>query len=123
MPEWTEGRRNSFIRSTIRSGFRRWPAKYNVIKAAFTERKINVNTGRLANHYRCASCKGEFVQTQIQVDHVEPVVDPRVGHVSWDDFINKLFCTEANLAVLCKPCHKEKTSLERKIKDGNNKKR
>lgn len=111
--QWTEGRYRSFVTSCIRSGMRRWPPKYEVLKEAFTGQKVNKNSGRLAKHYRCARCKGDFTQTGIQVDHKSPVVDPKVGFVSWDVFIERLFCEASNLQVLCKPCHKEKSREEK----------
>ncbi len=70
-------------------------------------------------HYKCAKCKKHFVAADVQVDHVLPVVDPKVGFVSWDLFIDRIFCEIENLQVMCKPCHKVKTEeekLERKKK-------
>jgi 5-methylcytosine-specific restriction endonuclease McrA len=49
------------------------------------------------------------------VDHVNPIVDPEQGFVSWDEFINGLFCERENLQVLCGQCHDEKSLEERKI--------
>jgi 5-methylcytosine-specific restriction endonuclease McrA len=114
--DWTEGRYRSFITSTIRGGFRRYPPKFQVLKNAFISKKINKKTGRLASHYKCAKCKKGYVATDVQVDHIDPVVDPAVGFVSWDVFIDRLFCKADNLQVLCKPCHAIKTKLERKKK-------
>ena len=70
-------------------------------------------------HYSCAECKHHFIAAEVQVDHINPVVDPKKGFVNWDDFINRMFCEQSNLQVLCKPCHKIKTDqekLERKKK-------
>lgn len=96
----------------LRSGSRRWPPKYNKLNAAKTEKKINPKTKRLAQHYQCASCLEEFVSSEVEVDHIIPVVDPKVGFISWDDYIAKLYCDEDNLQVLCKVCHKRKTKEE-----------
>ena len=49
---------------------------------------------------------------EIEVDHIEPVVDPDVGFTTWDDFIERLFVEEDKLQVLCKDCHKKKTAEE-----------
>ncbi len=111
--DWTEGRYRSFVTSVIRSGFRRWPQKYKVLKNNCVGRRINPASGKMAMFYKCAECGGEFTSTNVQVDHYEPVVDPVKGFVDWDTFIERLFCEENNLQVLCKKCHSVKTKEEK----------
>jgi len=111
--QWTDARFRSFITSTLRAASRRWPPKYTALKSAFIERRINKKTGLLAQHYKCAACKEEFVAVDVQVDHIHPVVDPAVGFVSWDVYIDRMFCELPELQVLCKPCHKIKTDKEK----------
>jgi hypothetical protein len=54
----------------------------------------------------------------ICVDHIDPVVDPKEGFICWDTYINRLYCDESNLQVLClNPCHKEKSKRERLIRE------
>ena len=113
---WTPGRVKAFITSTIRSGFRRWPPKYEVLSKAKVGKKINKATGRMAEHYKCAKCKKHFVAKDIQIDHIEPCIDPKVGFVSWDEYINRMYCDASNLQALCKSCHKKKTDAERKAR-------
>jgi 5-methylcytosine-specific restriction endonuclease McrA len=89
------------------------------LKEAFMGRQVNAKTGKLAMHYKCAACKQLYVAADVQVDHIKPVVDPKKGFVSWDSFIDRMFCEIENLQVMCKPCHKIKTDqekLERKKK-------
>lgn len=117
--EWTEGRRRSFLVSLIRSGMRRYPAKYQALDKAYIGTKLNKATNRKAKHWECNKCKGHFPQKQINVDHIEPVVDPQVGFVNWDTFINRMFCSPDNLQVLCLDCHKVKTQQEQKAKNAN----
>ncbi|UOF80621.1 hnh endonuclease [Caudoviricetes sp.] len=112
--KWTEGRIRSFITSTLRGGLRRWPPKWECLKEAKTGKRINEKSGRLAEHYLCASCKKEYTSKDIQVDHIDPVVCIDKGFISWDVFIKRLYCPKENLQVLCKNCHKEKTTKERK---------
>lgn len=112
--KWTEGRKKAFITSALRAMFRKWPAKFAVLKNAFVGKKVNKKTGREAAHYRCRKCRKHFVQADVQVDHIDPVVDPDVGFVSWDVFIDRLLCDEEGLQVLCKPCHLAKSKDERK---------
>ena len=48
---------------------------------------------------------------EVQVDHIIPVVDFD-GFKDWDTYIKSLFCSIKNLQVLCRECHKEKTTRE-----------
>lgn len=113
---WTEGRRKGFITSVLRAGARRWPPKFEVLAEAFIGQKVNKKTGRIAKHYRCNICKNEFTSKDIEVDHISPVVDPKIGFQSWDVFIERLFCPKENLQAICKDCHKIKTKTERQKK-------
>lgn len=106
---WTEARWRSFVRSALRGAFRRWPPKFDVLKNAAVDKRINPASGRLAMHYKCAKCGELFPLRQVQVDHIK-----QIGPLTtWDAFINKLFCEARNLQVLCKVCHKAKTKKER----------
>jgi len=113
--KWTEARYRSFVTSTLRAGSRKWPPKYETLNAAKTEKKINKATGRLAQHYLCAMCEQEYTQKDVQVDHIKPVIDPKKGFISWDTYIDRMFCEGKNLQVLCKICHAEKTKIEKEI--------
>ena len=109
---WTEARKHSFIVSVLRTGTRRWPPKFEVRAAAKTEKKINVKSGRMAQHYACAACGNEFPSTGIEVDHISPIVSSE-GFTTWDSYIENMYCSKENLQVLCLDCHKEKTKGER----------
>lgn len=110
---WTEGRFNSFIKSTLRSGSQRWPPKYKALNAAKQGKKINEASGRLAEHYKCAACQGSFPAKNIQVDHIYPVIDPNIGFTTWDDVIKRMFCEQEDFQILCRECHLEKTKSEK----------
>ena len=106
----------NFITSALRGGFNRFPNKYAALKNAFVGRKKNKKTGRQAAHYKCASCSKVFPSREIQVDHVNPVVDPEKGFINWDVYIDRMFCVVENLQALCKVCHKRKTADERRAR-------
>lgn len=110
---WTKARLKSFIISGLRAASRRYPPKYEVLAAAKTEKKINPTSGRLAQHYKCAKCKQDYPAKDVQVDHKKPVVDPKTGFTTWDNYIDRMFCEKANLQVLCSVCHKKKTQKEK----------
>ena len=118
--QWTQARFNSFIKGALRQISFRWPPKQNVKKGAWVRRGI----------YKCAGYKRRSHQVAISikekgkrannvfVDHIEPVIDPQKGFVSWDETIRNLFCEAEGLQVLCKACHKEKTNDERRKRTG-----
>ena len=108
---WTDARFRSFIVSILRAGTRRWGPKYDALKEAATEKKINKKTKRLAQHYKCNACKKDFPRTGVEVDHILPVVEGEF--VDWNTYIERLFCEGENLQVLCVPCHKKKTLKEK----------
>lgn len=111
---WTSARYNSFIKSALRSASQRWPPRYECLNKAKRGKLINRKTGRLAEHYVCKACKQLFPAKEVQVDHVQPIINPITGFTSWDDVIRNMFCEETNLQVLCLDCHKNKTQEERK---------
>lgn len=110
---WTDGRKKAFITSVLRSGSRRWPPKYETLNEAKTIKRINEKSKRLAQHYLCAACQQEYTNKDVQVDHIQPVVDPKLGFQDWNTFIDRLFCDADNLQVLCTACHNTKTKTEK----------
>jgi 5-methylcytosine-specific restriction endonuclease McrA len=109
---WTEARFRSFIRSQLRAATMRWGPIAECLKDA--------RVGR--GEYLCAGCK-EIVPATIKVggrrtknvhvDHIEPIIDPDVGFVSYDQLIERMFCEKPNLQVLCTACHDVKTDSEK----------
>lgn len=106
--QWTKGRFDAFITSILRGGSRRWGPKFQCLNEAKTEKKVNPATGRVAQHFRCATCQLDFPQKECQVDHIVPIGTEK----TWDQFIEGLFCEKDNLQVLCKTCHKNKSLKE-----------
>lgn len=109
---WTESKFNTFIRNLLRSGTRKWGPIQDVKK------KANVSRGL----YKCANCKQNVEPTLRQgrkrvnnvfVDHIDPIVDPNVGFTTFDEYIDRMFCEEDNLQLLCGNCHDEKSLKER----------
>ena len=61
----------------------------------------------MAKHYKCARCKKAFPDSQIEVHHIVPVIDPDVGFVDWNTYIERLYVEKDLLEVVCKACHKK----------------
>jgi hypothetical protein len=118
----------AFIIRELRRAFRRSPLysqTKNRFKADFFE---TTKTGKKVRrvHYKCAHCGGFFLDRtgnrEIAVDHIEPVIDTKLGWVGYESFVNRLFCSADNLQILCNykgekngkiSCHAIKTLQER----------
>jgi hypothetical protein len=57
-------------------------------------------------------CKDRFKNNEVVLDHIVPVVDPKLGFTNWDDYINRMFPEKEGFQVLCNDCHDIKTELE-----------
>ena len=118
-PEWTTAKFFGFIRSGLREKFNRYPPKYDALKRASKVIPAGkYKTGQKAGQdkfrkvYTCASCEKDFMQKDVQVDHIIPAGSLQ----STDDlkgFVERLFCSIDGLQVLCKPCHDDKTQKEK----------
>lgn len=106
----------SFIRSALRQKSRWWkPIQMVKLKA---RRKYTGPNKRQKYEYKCNKCKKWFPDKQVNVDHILPVGTLK----KLEDllqFVERLFCEEENLQVLCSTCHDQKTSKE--LKNGKNK--
>ena len=108
-PEWTTARFWTFIRSSIRQAWNKYPVKYQALKQAEVGRQINKKTGRLAKHYRCNICGKHFPAKEVQVDHILGVGVLK-KRSDLPEFYDRMFCGVEDLQVVCKPCHQLKTN-------------
>lgn len=97
-----------WLRSSLRKISQRHPPIYAALAAA--KRPYTGDNPRQRVCYECAKCHGLFSAKQVAVDHrVE------CGALqSWDDvqgFMERLFCGEEGLDVLCDDCHSIKTYM------------
>lgn len=91
-----------FLISILRRATYRWPPRSEALKEGRKER----------NAYECAMCKDIYKNNEIVLDHIKPVVDPKLGFTTWDDYINRMFPEKEGFQVLCSDCHDIKTDLE-----------
>lgn len=96
----------TFIVWTLRKASYRWAPRGSSLSLARVAR----------NEYRCASCQLIYGRKGVKVDHIIPVVDPASGWVSYDEFIQRMFCDARGFQVLCDKCHDEKTQAENKLR-------
>lgn len=71
-----------------------------------------LNAAQEGSDFKCAECDGLFPRKKIQVDHIDPVIDPVFGWQGWDVYIERMFCPVENLQILCKECHVSKTNSQ-----------
>lgn len=94
--------RDDWLKKAIRRISYRYPARYTA--------KVNARVER--GKYKCAVCGGIFPNKEVQLDHVEPVINPMTGFVDWNDYINRLFVDVDGWQVLCLADHKSKSIAE-----------
>lgn len=101
----------SFIRSGLRQKSRWWkPITECKLKA---KRPYKGPNKRQKFEYECASCGKWFPEKQINVDHIVPAGSLNCA-ADLPGFVERLFCEQDNLQVLCEKCHDKKTKLEKK---------
>lgn len=92
--------------------------KIRRISYQYPPRKEAIKRGRVSRgKYRCAICLGEnFGPKDIQLDHINPVIDPHNGFQDWNTYIERLFCDTEGWQIVCKACHLVKSSYENEIR-------
>lgn len=105
------------IRGALRRTFSRSPIIREVLfKVRREVPKYNQDGSRSkkdAVQYRCNVCQTYVGSTKVSVDHISPVVSVVEGFLDFNTFIERLFCDQSNLQVICDPCHNTKTQAER----------
>jgi 5-methylcytosine-specific restriction endonuclease McrA len=65
--------------------------------------------------YQCKKCKTWTTEKNINVDHIKPAGSLNCAE-DLPGFVQRLFCEQDNLQVLCTDCHNKKTANEKKNK-------
>lgn len=112
---WTEAKFVDFIKNQIRGGTRKWAPIHDCFNRSVVDRF----------NFKCEGCQEVKPKTTINakrkrvknyaIDHVKPIIDPAVGFVDWNSFIENSFCELDNLQTLCLDCHYKKTQEETSI--------
>jgi hypothetical protein len=99
--------RATFVKGILRRASFHWKARDEALKLSRVDR----------GKYKCAMCDGIFPRQDVELDHIHPVVDPRTGFTTFDDYINRLFCDAEGFQVICEPCHDAKTLIEDELRE------
>lgn len=110
------------IKGAIRRVFSRSDLRRSVLDAATVEHK-DVSRPRVTKWCKCAKCGQVVPKYTCDVDHIEPVIPigRHMKDMSLDEAVDRIWCNEVNLQVMCGPCHDNKTKLERKLRTAANK--
>jgi len=118
--------RKSWIIARMRRLSLKWPPHNRIKKGARRElprkMKLDGTPYKKPNfEYQCNVCEEWHRSSDVEVDHITPVVDVKLdSHLTEEEFIGKfavsLFCFEENLQVICIPCHEDKTFLENELR-------
>lgn len=104
----------SFIRSTLRQKSRWWkPITQCKLES---RRPYKGPLKRQKFEYQCNSCKKWFPEKKINVDHIIGAGSLNCG-ADLPGFVERLFCEQDNLQVLCSDCHTKKTNDEKRKMD------
>ncbi len=78
---------------------------------------------RVKKWSRCEMCLMPTASYEIQVDHKLPLVpvDSSLEEMSWDDLVNRCWCSIDNLQGICEECHKSKSKEEAALRKINKK--
>lgn len=113
-PRITQKERNlikgALRRVFVRSELRRRALKHNEVEHSDDKHP------RVKRWSWCTTCGEVIPSYKTQVDHVIPLIpiDKTLEDFTWDELIDRLWCNEENLKLLCIPCHKLKSKLEAK---------
>jgi len=104
----------SFIRSALRQKSRWWKPIYECKMKA--RRPYKGPNKRQKFEYKCKCCGDWFPEKLVNVDHIIPA-----GSLNCKEdlpgFVDRLFCEQENLQVLCEACHNIKTKKDKDERD------
>ena len=104
---------NSWLIQRLRRAHMAWSPK----SWALAEARVG------PNQYKCADCGSINTSSEVDIDHIEPVIDPLDGNMlpngerDWHKTVTRMFVQKDGYAVLCIGCHIIKTWLERQLRD------
>lgn len=125
----TEAGFKAMIIAALRDRSRFWKPRQACIKKArvrkgyyLCESCNNVVPATKWTEYKTGKRKGKPKKVKnIVADHTHPVVDPTVGFVDWNTYIERMFIEEGFQAI-CHDCHSAKSLEETAIRKERNKK-
>lgn len=106
----------NLLKGAIRRIFSRSDLRRSIIDKAIVKGYKDPSRKAVKFWVKCEECGKMEAKSNVQIDHVLPViaVNETLESLTWDQLIDRIWCDEKNLAVVCKLCHSIKTKLENK---------
>lgn len=106
-------RKRNWVLQKLRRASMAWPPKNEAKKRSWIR----------PGWHKCEGCGAQTHYKDLQMDHIEPVVDPVIGFVDLDTYVDRLFCGIEGFQGLCPSCHTSKTEAENITRKDNPKKK
>ncbi len=105
------------IKGAIRRVYSRCETRRKVLK----KQRVNHSDPerkRVKTWYKCQNCSKFDAAAGFEVDHIDPVIPLELSFekLTWDEYIDRIWCDPKNLWLLCLQCHKEKSSIEKGVR-------
>lgn len=106
----------NLLKGAMRRLFGRSEVRQKVIAKAVVPGHHDPKRKAVKFWVKCEECGTMEAKSNVQVDHRLPLVpvDSSLEQMSWDEVVERLWCDEGNLQILCKPCHQLKSKAENK---------
>lgn len=111
------------IKGALRRVFSRSELRRQVLVKSIRPGYYDPTRPRVKKWSVCTECSKMTPTYKAQVDHKVPLVpvDRSLEDMSWDEVVDRLWCDEENLRVLCLDCHAAKSKEENKQRRLNKK--
>lgn len=110
-------RDRGLLKGAVRRVFSRSELRQKVVEKALIKHE-DLSRPRVKRWGKCAECKQPTPKSYLVVDHIDPVVELNRSFedMSFDELIDRMWCSIDNLQALCDNCHKVKTKAEQKLR-------
>lgn len=118
-PRVTAKDRNA-IKGALRRAFSRSQLHKKVLDANVVEHS-DPKRPRVKTWVKCNVCRIPEARSYMAVDHIDPLIPTNTTFeaMSLDTVVDRLWCEENNLQILCETCHDAKSALEREERKKN----
>ena len=115
-------RKKNFIVQALRRASYRWEGRWQAENRSKIVREIK-GTRKFYDYY-CEQCGIIAPKSETQMDHIEPIVNPKTGFQGFnDEYMDRFFPYKEGWQRLCKSCHDIKSLGENLIRSKTNQKK